>query len=129
MTGRPAVFATALASLFAAPAFAAGTGMIFISNERSNTISVLNVAWSVPEVEVGRGVWATLEFDQPEHAWLRVYDGAPDALGRRCLITHRFPLKEPVHPVRSVFQRTPPNRLDRWAKRLYRLMFEPAAVW
>ena len=49
MTGRPAVFATALASLFAAPAFAAGTGMIFISNERSNTISVLNADHEIVE--------------------------------------------------------------------------------
>lgn len=95
----------------------------------ADTISVLNVAWSVPRVEVGHGVWATLEFRWPEHAWLRIYDGAPDAVGRRCLVKHRFPLKEPVHPLRSVFQRTLPSRLDRWAKRLYRLMFEPAAVW
>ncbi len=95
----------------------------------ANTISVLNVAWSVPQVEVGCGVWATLALRRPDQAWLRVYDGAPDALGRRCLVRHRFPLKEPVHPVRSVFQRTPPSSLDRWAKRLYRLLFKPAAVW
>lgn len=95
----------------------------------ANTISVLNVAWSVPPVEVGRGVWATLALRRPDQAWLRIYDDAPDALGQRCLVTHRFPLKEPVHPVRSVFQRTQPSRLDRWAKRLYRLVFEPAVVW
>ena len=95
----------------------------------TETISVLNVAWSVPQVEVGCGVWATLAFRRPEQAWLRIYDRAPDAVGRRCLVEHRFPLKEPVHPVRSVFQRTQPSRLDQWAKRLYRLVFEPAAVW
>ena len=95
----------------------------------ANTISVLNVAWSVPQAEIGHGVWATVAFGQPDQAWLRIYDRAPDALSRRCLIKHRFSLKEPVHPLGPVFQRTPPSRLDRWAKRLYRLVFESAAVW
>lgn len=70
----------------------------FIRRVREDhTIRVLNVSWPVPQAEVGRGVWATLEL-QPGKACLQVYDEAPDVPGRKRLATHPFPLREPVLP-------------------------------
>lgn len=61
------------------------------------TISVLNVNWPVPQADPQQGVWATLELT-PTGATLAVYDAAPDVAERSCLVTHPFPLREPVLP-------------------------------
>jgi hypothetical protein len=59
-------------------------------------VRVLNVDWSVPDVEPQSGVWVTIEFTV-DGATLAVYDQAPDRADRRCLATHPFPLTEAVH--------------------------------
>lgn len=61
------------------------------------TISVLNVAWSVPKPDLQKGVWVTLDLT-PQAATLSIYDTAPDAPIRNCLVVYPFPLKEPVLP-------------------------------
>ena len=92
-------------------------------------IQVLNVPWKVGADYAGKGVWATLRFEAPRQAWLRVYDAAPDVPGRTCLAGHRFPLKEPVHPLQSTFQRTNDSPIAQWAQRLLRSVFRHAALW
>jgi hypothetical protein len=82
--------------------------MRHVSDDR--TISVLNLTWAVPDAEPDQGVWATLEF-HTSGAWLKVYDQAPDALERQCLVTHPFELKEPVYPLRDEFRASPPSTL------------------
>lgn len=61
------------------------------------TVSVLNVAWPVPNPEPQKGVWVTLALS-PQAATLSIYDAAPDAPTRHCLATYPFPLQEPVLP-------------------------------
>jgi len=61
------------------------------------TVSVLNVAWAVPQAEAAQGVWVTLDL-RASGATLAIYDAAPDAPERRCLAAHQFPLAEPVLP-------------------------------
>jgi transposase InsO family protein len=68
------------------------------------TIFVANLAWNVPLVEVGVGVWATLEITR-QSAKLSVFDTAPDAHERHCLVVYPFPLREPVQPLSSEFQK------------------------
>jgi hypothetical protein len=75
------------------------------------SISVLNLTWTVPSAEPDQGVWATLEL-RTDGATLRVYDQAPDGIGRRCLAEHPFPLKEDVQPLRVEFH--PPPTTDLW---------------
>lgn len=96
----------------------------------AGTISVLNVDWPVPAAEAEQGVWATLELSQ-HAAQLRIFDAAPDAAHRRCLGQHRFPLKEPVQPLRPEFQRAGRTRfsISGLAETLYRVVFRSAAVW
>ncbi len=94
----------------------------------AKTVSILNVDWTVEGTEAGTGVWATLELSR-QRGRLRIYDGAPDAKPRRCLIEHAFPLKEVVHPLRPEFQRTASVPLGQWAKQLYTAVFKHAAVW
>jgi hypothetical protein len=77
-------------------------------------IKILNVAWAVPNASPGQGVWATLELRQ-SGAELRVYDAAPDALQRRCLVAHPFPLKNPVVPLAPQFRRRALPPRYRWA--------------
>jgi hypothetical protein len=72
-----------------------------VSPERQ--VMVLNHWWTVPRAQPGQGVWATLYFT-PRGAKLRVYDAAPDALRRTCLVEYPFPLKEPVQPLSPLFQ-------------------------
>jgi len=74
--------------------------MRLVSAEK--TISVLNLTWTVPEVEPGQGIWATLHLCT-DGATLQVYDQSPDAPERRCLVEHPFPLKEEVQPLRAEF--------------------------
>ncbi len=61
------------------------------------TVSVLNVAWAVPQPDPQKGLWVTLDFT-PQTATLSIYDAAPDAPTRNCLVVYPFPLKEPVLP-------------------------------
>lgn len=65
-----------------------------------HTVSVLNLTWSVPDAKPDQGVWVTLELNT-SGATLRIYDAAPDALQRTCLVEHPFPLKEAVQPIRA----------------------------
>jgi hypothetical protein len=74
------------------------------------TIRVLNLTWSVPDVESDQGVWVTLEF-HTSGAVLKIYDQAPGADERRCLIRHPFALTEPVQPLRDEFRTSPPSSL------------------
>lgn len=70
----------------------------FMRRVRSDaTVSVLNVAWQVPDPPQDKGVWVTLEL-RCEGATLAIYDAAPDVAERTCLVTYDFPLSEPVQP-------------------------------
>lgn len=75
-----------------------------VSHEK--TVSLLNLTWAVPLAEPGQGVWVTIEFC-PGKATLRVYEQPPDALERRCLAKHPFPINEEVQPLRAEFQTQP----------------------
>jgi transposase/transposase InsO family protein len=83
-------------------------------------ISVLNLTWAVPEAEPGQGVWATLELRTGD-ATLRVYDQAPDALERRCLAEHPFPLKEEVQPLKVESRPLPTDTL--WVELFAKAIF------
>ena len=61
------------------------------------TVSVLNLAWPVPDPEPNKGVWVTIHFTLTG-ATLRIYDSAPDVTNRRCLAAYPFPLSEKVQP-------------------------------
>ncbi|MCC6601956.1 MAG: transposase [Anaerolineae bacterium] len=61
------------------------------------SVRVLNVNWLVPHREPDQGVWVTLEF-QVSGATLSIFDAAPDATDRICLVVYPFPLNEPVVP-------------------------------
>jgi transposase InsO family protein len=61
------------------------------------SVSVLNVAWPVPDPDVHQAVWVTLDLS-PEAATLAIYNAAPDCSTRSCLATYPFPLKEKVLP-------------------------------
>ena len=63
----------------------------------AGSIRLLNLDWIVPKPDPDKGVWATLEFSLTG-ATLHIYDQAPDATSRTCLIAYPFPLKEPVQP-------------------------------
>lgn len=65
--------------------------------QADGTISVLNSTWAVPNPEPQQAVWVTLELD-PSHVTLAIYDAAPDASQRSCLVTYPFPVSEPVLP-------------------------------
>lgn len=99
--------------------------------DQTGHIRLLNLSWSVPKAVADQGVWATLTFSSLG-ATLRVYDAAPDALQRTCLAQHPFPFTEPVHPLRSEFQRPIPVPLD-WfsqAADLARIALSfPFAAW
>lgn len=63
--------------------------------QNDDTVRVLNVDWPVPQRKLDSGVWVTLELTC-SGATLSVFDAAPDAAERNCLISHPFPLNEPV---------------------------------
>jgi len=71
--------------------------------DENRNVLILNKLWSaglgVPE----QGVWATLSL-RPCGATLRIFDAAPDAPKRRCLVEHLFPLNEPVVPLLTQFE-------------------------
>jgi hypothetical protein len=64
---------------------------------RKGTVKVCNIEWHVPRPENTPTAWVTLEFAVTGTV-LRIYDTAPDAERRTCLVTYDFPLKEPVLP-------------------------------
>ena len=59
------------------------------------TVSVLNVNWPVPRFDPLKGVWVTVEL-QPDQSTLTIYDAAPGATDRQCLVSYPFPLTEAV---------------------------------
>ena len=63
----------------------------------SGKVSVLNVEWELPDYDLKRGVWVTIEL-KSEGSQLLIYDEAPDAPERKLLASHPFPVKEPVLP-------------------------------
>lgn len=83
--------------------------------DEQGCVRVLNVDWPVPDAQPGDGVWATLTL-ATTGANLRVYDHAPDATSRRCLVRHPFPLKEPVVALQAQFRRTPERRPGLWRR-------------
>lgn len=83
--------------------------------DEHSSVRVLNVDWPVPRAQPGAGVWVTLTLTTTG-AYLRVYDEAPDAAWRRCLVRHPFPLKEPVVPLQAQFRRTAPRKPDIWQR-------------
>jgi transposase len=65
--------------------------------DQDHQVRILNMDWDVLTAEPDQGVWATLELS-PQGASLRIYDAAPDKIGRACLAEQPFPLKEVVTP-------------------------------
>ena len=78
-----------------------------VDNQRQ--VLILNKSWSTGSALPDQGVWATLDLS-PKGATLRIYDAAPDAPKRRCLVVHPFPLKEPVVPLPQPFASPNPQR-------------------
>lgn len=83
--------------------------------DEQGCIRVLNVDWPIPLAQPGDGVWATLTLTTAQ-ADLRVFDGAPDATSRRCLVRHPFPLKDPVVPLLIQFRRAPLTKSGVWQR-------------
>lgn len=63
--------------------------------QADGTVRVLNVDWTVPNPDLSKGVWVTIDF-RPVGAILSIYDAAPDAAERNLLTSYAFPLKEAV---------------------------------
>lgn len=76
-------------------------------------VRILNVDWDVPQANPDQGVWATLDI-WSHKAKLLIYDAAPDANRRRLLAYHPFPIKDPVAPLQSQFQRSHRLRSRSW---------------
>jgi transposase len=74
--------------------------MRLVSHDRK--VSLLNLTWNVPAAEPYQGIWVTLAFSR-RGATLRVFDAAPDATRRSCLARFRFPVHEPILPLRPEF--------------------------
>lgn len=79
-------------------------GMVhFMRRVQANgTVRVLNVDW-IASAPPDTGVWVTLALST-EAALLSIYDAAPDAPTRTCLVTYPFPLKEKVIPQQAAQQ-------------------------
>ncbi len=60
-------------------------------------VRVLNVDWTIPEFDLTKGVWVTIDF-RTTGTTLSIFDEAPDVKGRRCIVSHPFPLNESVLP-------------------------------
>lgn len=80
-----------------------------VSNEQ--TVTLLNLTWSVPDGAPDQAVWATIAFSVGG-ARLSIYTQAPDAHNRQCLVEYPFELKEPVSPLLEEFRTSPPS--SRW---------------
>jgi transposase len=93
--------------------------------EKDGNIPLANLKWYAGLVQPGQGVWATLHI-QLNGAKVCIYDAAPDALKRRCLAVHPFPLKEPVVALMPEFR--PGFTKTGWLQSLLRLFHAPVRV-
>jgi hypothetical protein len=99
--------------------------------DQAQQITLLNLTWAVPKAQPDQGVWATLSLSL-QGAKLRVYEAAPDAAQRTCLVQYPFPLTEPVQPLRPEFQRAIPVDPSWFSlvANLFRVAFKiPLTVW
>jgi transposase len=90
--------------------------------EKDGNIQLANLKWHAGLAQPDRGVWATLHL-RLNSAKVCVYDAAPDALKRRCLAVHPFPLKEPVIALKPEFR--PGFAKTNWLQFLLRLLRAP----
>lgn len=93
--------------------------------EKDSSILLANLKWHAGLVQAGQGVWATLHI-RLNGAKVCIYDTAPDALKRRCLAVHPFPLKEPVVTLKSEFR--PGFSKTGWLQSFLRLLRAPVRV-
>jgi len=93
--------------------------------EKDGNIPLANLKWHAGLAQPGQGVWATLHM-RLNGAKVCIYDAAPDALKRRCLAVHPFPLKEPVIPLKPEFR--PNFTVTGWLQTLLRLFRSPVQV-
>lgn len=75
----------------------------------TGSVSVLNLDWSVPNPNPLKGVWVTIQFALTG-ATLSIYDAAPDAATRACLVTYPFPVSEAIYSRTTTFQTDPPDQ-------------------
>jgi len=92
---------------------------------QARKVSILNLDWDVPAAQPGQGVWATLEFTL-KGASLTVYDAPPDAVRRKRLARHPFPLRQPVLSSHKAFQPPVPPRQS-WLGRVTNI-FRPSLI-
>jgi transposase len=90
--------------------------------EKDGNVSLANLKWHAGVAQGGQGVWATLHI-RLNGAKVYIYDAAPDALKRRCLAVHPFPLKEPVVALKPEFR--PGFIKTGWLQSLLRLLRAP----
>jgi hypothetical protein len=90
--------------------------------EKDSSILLANLKWHAGLAQPAQGVWATLHI-RLKGAKLCIYDTAPDALKRRCLAVHPFPLKEPVVSLKPEFR--PESFKAGWLQSLLRLLRAP----
>jgi len=91
--------------------------------EKDSSILFANLKWHAGLAQPGQGVWGTLHI-RLNGANLCIYDTAPDALKRRCLAVHPFPLKEPVVPLKPIFRSE--SIKTGWLQSLLRLFRAPS---
>jgi transposase InsO family protein len=103
---------------------AAGQVHFLRAVDDKGNVLILNKTWDAGLGVPGQGVWATLSL-KPSGATLRIYDAAPDAQKRRCLVEHPFPLNEPVVPLQPQFTQKQ-TWLNRWQTLLSDFFKHPA---
>lgn len=91
--------------------------------EKDSSILFANLKWHAGLAQPDQGVWGTLHI-RLNGARLCIYDAAPSALKRRCLVAHPFPLKEPVVALNPEFR--PGLIKTGWLQSLLRLLHAPA---
>jgi transposase InsO family protein len=84
-------------------------------------VRILNVDWDISQANPDQGVWATLDI-WPHTAKLHFFDAAPDAIRRRLLASHPFPIKDPVVPLQPQFQRPFRIHSRSWLSTSFRLV-------
>ena len=82
----------------------------------SGKVSVLNVEWELPDYDLKRGVWVTIEL-KSEGSQLLIYDEAPEVPKRQLLASHPFPVKEPVLPRPTTLMSTEKTETTTFAKK------------
>ena len=90
--------------------------------EKDSSILFANLKWHAGLAQPGQGVWGTLHIGL-NGARVCIYDAAPDALKKRCLAVHPFPLKQPVVALKSEFR--PTFAKTGWLQSLLRLLRAP----